>query len=69
MTESGLEENCQEALEMLLDKKIVAVKFKSYNSDCWRMHIDTDKGEVVMTFCKDWKCPIVEYRGQKHSEK
>ncbi len=62
MSKSGLEENCQEALEKLLDKKIVNVKFKSHNSDCWRLHIDTDKGKMVMTFCKDWTCPVVEYR-------
>jgi hypothetical protein len=65
MTTNDLAEDCQEALAKLLDKKIVSVKFKSYNGDCWRMHIDTDKGEVVMTFCRDWTCPVVEYRGQK----
>ncbi len=65
MTENSLAENCQEALAKLLDKKIIDVKFKTYNSDCWRMHIDTDKGEMVMTFCKDWTCPVVEYRDQK----
>ena len=62
MTKLDLQEDCQKALEKLRDKKIVGVKFKSFNNDCWRMHIDTDQGKMVMTFCKDWKCPVVEYR-------
>lgn len=65
MSKTGMEENCQEALKKLLDKKIVSVKFKSHDDDCWRLHIDTDKGEMVMTFCKDWSCPVVEYRTPK----
>jgi len=63
-----LRKECQEALEKLIDKKIVDVNFKTYDDDCWRLHIDTDKGEMVMTFCKDWVCPVVEYRGGKPSE-
>ena len=63
MTKTTMEENCQEALEKLLDKKIIKVKFKTHNNDCWRLHIDTDQGNMVMTFCKDWTCPVVEYRG------
>jgi len=65
MNKTGMELNCQEALEKLLGKKILDVKFKTYNNDCWRLHIDTDKGEMVMTFCKDWSCPAVEYRKPK----
>lgn len=62
MRKNELEGNCQEALEKLLDKKILDVSFKTRDSDCWRLHINTDKGEMVMTFCKDWVCPVVEYR-------
>jgi len=64
MSKTGLEENCQKALKKLLDKKIVDVKFKTHD-DCWRLHIDTDKGKMVMTFCRDWSCPVVEYRAPK----
>lgn len=62
MSEAGMEKNCQEDLKKLIDKKIVNVSFKSYNEDCWRVHIDTDNGRVVMTFCRDGACPVVEYR-------
>lgn len=55
-------EECEEALKKLVDKKILDVKFKSYNENCWRMYIFTDKGKLVMTFCADWKCPVVEHR-------
>lgn len=53
---------CNDALEKLVDKKILDVKFKPYNNDCWRLYIKTDKGEMVMSFCRDWTCPEVEYR-------
>ncbi len=62
MAKLDVEKICQEDLEKLIDRKIVAVSFKSYDDDCWRMHIDTDKGRVVVTFCRNWKCPVVEYR-------
>lgn len=61
MSKAGMEKDCRKALEKLVDKKIVNVSFKSHDEDCWRIHIDTDKGRVVMTFCRDWKCPVVEY--------
>lgn len=62
MSKADMEKDGQKALEKLVDKKIVKVSLKSHDEDCWRMHIDTDKGRVVLTYCKDWKCPIVEYR-------
>jgi hypothetical protein len=62
VTKTDLEEDCQEALKKLINKKIVDVKFKSYNSNCWRLHMDTDKGKMVITFCNEWICPVVEYR-------
>lgn len=62
MSRSDLEKSCQEDLKVLVDKKVVGVNFKSYDDVCWRVHIDTDNGRVVMTFCKDWACPVVEYR-------
>ena len=62
MTKDEMEENCQEALEKLIGKKIVDVNFKYHNHDCWRLHMNTDHGNMVMTFCKDWICPVVEYR-------
>lgn len=55
-------EECQDALEKLTGKKILEIKFKPYNHNCWRLYITTDKGKLVMTFCKDWKCPIIEHR-------
>ncbi|NYB51669.1 MAG: hypothetical protein A4E25_00312 [Methanobacterium sp. PtaB.Bin024] len=65
MAKPDLEKICQEDLEKLIGKKIISVRFKSYNEDCWRMHIDTDQGRIVMTFCRDWPCPVVEYRKPK----
>lgn len=62
MVKPDLEKSCHEDLEKLIGKKIVNVSFKFYNEDCWRMHIDTDQGRIVMTFCRDWACPVVEYR-------
>jgi hypothetical protein len=56
---------CQEALENLVGKKVVDIKFKTQNNDCWRLYITTDKGEMVMTFCKDWICPVVEQRDKR----
>jgi hypothetical protein len=64
----GIEEHaaeCQEALEKLVDKKVLDIKFKPYNHNCWRLYINTDKGKLVMTFCEDWTCPVVEYRDPK----
>lgn len=55
-------QECQEAIEKLVDKRIQSVKFKPYNHDCWRLYINTDKGKLVMTFCKDWECPVIEHR-------
>jgi hypothetical protein len=55
-------QECQEAIQMLEDKKILEVKFKPYNRSCWRLYLTTDKGKLVMTFCKDWDCPVMEYK-------
>lgn len=53
---------CQEVLRKLIGKKVVDMEFKTYENECWRIYITTDKGQVVMTFCKDWSCPVVEDR-------
>jgi hypothetical protein len=53
---------CQEALKKLIDKKVLDIKFKQYDNNCWRLYINTDKGKMIMSFCEDWKCPVVEYR-------
>ena len=55
-------QECQEAIQRLENKKILDVKFKTSNRDCWRLYLTTDKGMLVMTFCKDWECPAIEYR-------
>lgn len=55
-------EECQDALEKLIGKKIVEIKFKPYNHDCWKLFITTDKDELVMIFCRDWKCPVTQYK-------
>jgi len=55
-------QECQEAVKLLLDKKIENIKFKPYENNCWRLYIVTDKGKLVLTFCKDWDCPVIEKR-------
>lgn len=62
MTKADMEKNCQKALKKLLDKKILDAKFKSYDEHCWRLYVNTDQGKMVMTFCRDWTCPMIEYR-------
>lgn len=62
---TGLNEQtkeCKEALAKLVGKKILEIDFKSYDDECWRVYINTDKGKMVMTFCKKWSCPVVEMR-------
>ncbi|MCZ3366497.1 MULTISPECIES: hypothetical protein [Methanobacterium] len=61
-------EECQNALEKLIGKKIVEIKFKTYDHDCWKLFITTDKDELVMTFCKDWKCPVTQYRDADYNK-
>lgn len=56
---------CQEAFRHLIGKKVNDIKFKKQNNDCWRVYIITDKDTVVMTYCKDWLCPVVEHRSYK----
>ena len=53
---------CKQTLEKLIGKKIMEIDFKSYDDECWRVYINTDKGKMVMTFCKKWSCPVVEVR-------
>jgi len=55
-------QECNEALNKLVGKKILEIEFKPYDNDCWRLYITSDKGKMVMTFCNDWTCPEVEYR-------
>jgi hypothetical protein len=62
MTIEEQEDECQEALEKLIGKRILKIKFKPYDHNCWRLYITTDKDELVMTFCRDWKCPVTQYR-------
>jgi len=60
-------EDCKENLKKLIGKKIFDVEFKFYDDDRWRIHLDTEDGKFVMTFCKSWTCPIVEHRGKNSS--
>lgn len=53
---------CEEAVEKLKNKNIRDVKFKQYNRDCWRLYLTTDKGKLILTFCKDWECPVIDYK-------
>ena len=53
---------CRDAFEKLVGKKILDIKFKPCNNDCWRLYITTDKDKLVMTFCKGWKCPVTQYK-------
>jgi hypothetical protein len=55
-------QECNDALSKLIGKKVLEVKFKPYNNNCWRLYINTDKGDMVMSFCRDWSCPEVESR-------
>lgn len=61
----GLDEQkreCKQELEKLVGKKILEIDFRTYNNECWRVYLNTDKGKMVMTFCKKWSCPVVEMR-------
>ncbi len=53
---------CQKTFEKLIDKKVIDVKLKLHDHDCWEIYITTDKGKFVVTFCKGWICPMVELR-------
>ena len=55
-------QECNEALGKLIGKKVLEIKFKPYNNNCWRLYINTDKWDMVMSFCRDWSCPEVESR-------
>ena len=64
MPSKNQSDECREALEKLVDRKVTDIDFKSYNDDCWRIYISTDHGKMVMTFCKGWNCPVVEHRDE-----
>jgi hypothetical protein len=53
---------CEEALAALIGKKVLDIRFDVEEVDCWRFNLETDGGEFVMTFCRDWACPVVEKR-------
>ena len=55
-------QECNEALTKLVGKKILEIQYKPYDNDCWRLYITTNKGKMVMTFCRNWNCPEVEHR-------
>ncbi len=55
-------QECNDALNKLVGKKILEIEFKPYDNNCWRLYITTDKGKMVMTFCRDWTCPEIEHR-------
>jgi hypothetical protein len=55
-------QECNEALNELVGKKVLDIEFKPYHNNCWRIYITTDSGKMVMSFCKDWSCPEVENR-------
>lgn len=59
---SDLERECAENLMKLVGKRITDIDFSSYDDECWRIHISTESEMIVMTFCRDWKCPVVERR-------
>ncbi|MDI6703017.1 hypothetical protein U2150_07590 [Methanothermobacter wolfeii] len=61
---SSFERECAENLMELVGRKVVDVRFKVYDDECWRIYIITDSGKMVMTFCRDWKCPVVEKRNK-----
>ncbi|BDZ72191.1 hypothetical protein J2743_001947 [Methanobacterium petrolearium] len=61
-------EECQEQLDKLNGRKVVECSFKTYENKCWRLYIVTDEGKLVMTFCPDWTCPVVEHH-EAHHEK
>jgi hypothetical protein len=62
MTFEEHSQECNEYLAKLVGKKVLEIEFKPYDSDCWRLYMTTDKGKMVMTFCRDWQCPEIEYR-------
>ena len=35
-------QECNEALNELVGKKVLEIKFKPYDNDCWRIYIKTD---------------------------
>ncbi len=60
--EKSIINECKKNLEKLIGKKIVKVDFKIYDDECWRIHLSTDEGRFVMSFCRSWTYPIVEHR-------
>ena len=68
MTNEEHAKECQEQLKKLTGKKVVDCSFRAYNNNCWRLYIVTDTGKMVMTFCQDWSCPVVEHHEARHDE-
>jgi hypothetical protein len=61
-------EECQKELDKLKGRKVLSSWFKTYGNNCWRLYIATDRGKMVMTFCQDWSCPVVEHHEARHDE-
>ncbi len=61
-------EECQKELDKLKGRKVLNSWFKTYGNNCWRLYIVTDTGKMVMTFCPDWSCPVVEHHQAHHEE-
>ncbi|MGI6483316.1 MAG: hypothetical protein ACOX08_08605 [Methanobacterium sp.] len=59
---------CQEHIKKLEGRKVMSCSFKAYENNCWRFYIVTDKGKLVMTFCPNWACPVVEHHEAHHDD-
>jgi len=68
MTKEEHAKECQEQLEKLKGKKVMDCSFHAYENNCWRLYIVTDAGKMVMTFCPDWSCPVVEHHEVHHDQ-
>ena len=68
MTNEEHAKECQQQLKKLTGKKVVDSCFRAYDNNCWRLYIVTDTGKMVMTFCPDWSCPVVEHHQAHHEE-
>jgi len=55
-------QECNDALNKLVGKKILNIEYKRCDENCWKLYITTDNDKMVMTFCKKWICPEVELR-------
>jgi hypothetical protein len=55
-------QECNDALNDLVGKKIMDIEFKPVDNNCWKLYITTNTGKLVMSFCNSWSCPEVENR-------